>query len=401
MEELIKKISLLDIYRDTSYYTIHLALPLWRHFSGTVWKGVPYYIKNIVKETQQLIDESKISQETILQSIANDERNPSYFFVAQAILVYAVPIKLNYVERYEIAAKQATLPSEVVIDHEILSCALACFVLDLNRYCEWDFNIVVPEEKFLYKTNDYHLSKVTDVDFRQNGFLYDKKYYLYNIFIDRKSLNAGDPIPAVFRLLKDNVDFNKADFLMRLDERLAVNIDNAIITNYEFSEKFYGPSFLFSETNFENYKNIIVHYDPNTYNKLLMVIKKDFDQELKEEFWHVEVEQLPYITDDNLSKNIITSFIHGKYYPVRKSFRHIDYIKNEYPVEKYLKKHEGRSNNDISIDYYTETKDEHYKIWCVENTDISEELWYKLTFISLSPSYRVLLNEILEKNNQT
>ena len=55
----------------------------------------------------------------------------------------------------------------------------------------------------------------------------------------------------------------------------------------------------------------------------------------------------------------------------------------------------------ISIDYYTKTKDEHYKIWYVENTDISEELWYTLTFISLSPSYRVLLNEILEKNNQT
>ncbi len=70
-------------------------------------------------------------------------------------------------------------------------------------------------------------------------------------------------------------------------------------------------------------------------------------------------------------------------------------------IGKYLKKHEGRSNHDISIDYYTETKDEHYKIWCVENTDISEKLWYKLTFISLSPSYRVLFNEILEKHNPT
>lgn len=76
-------------------------------------------------------------------------------------------------------------------------------------------------------------------------------------------------------------------------------------------------------------------------------------------------------------------------------------IKNAYPIEKYLKKHEGRSNQDISIDYHTETKDEHYKIWCVENADISEELWYKLTFISLSPNYRVLFNEILEKHNST
>ncbi|WP_367569421.1 hypothetical protein [Lacrimispora sp.] len=39
-------------------------------------------------------------------AIADDKRNPSYFFVAQAILVYAIPITLNYIERYEIAAKQ-------------------------------------------------------------------------------------------------------------------------------------------------------------------------------------------------------------------------------------------------------------------------------------------------------
>lgn len=325
MEDLIKKTSSLDLYRDTSYYTFHLALPLWRHFSGMEWKGTPYYLKAIVKETQRLIDESGISQETILQSIAHDKRNPSYFFVAQAILVYAIPIKLNYIERYEIAAKQARLPSGVVIDREILSCALACFVLDAYRYCEWDFSIVVPEEKFLYKTNDYHLTKVTDVDFRQSGFIYDKKYYLYNIYIDRKPLNAGDPIPAVFRLLKDNVDLNKADFLLRLDERLAINIDNVTITHYEFFERFYGPSFLFSKTKLEKYKSIIVHYAPETYNKLLMIIKKDFDKKLEEEFWHVEVEQLPNIATDYSSKKITTSFIHGKYYPGRKSFRHIDF----------------------------------------------------------------------------
>lgn len=72
------------------------------------------------------------------------------------------------------------------IDGDILSCAVACFVLDGNRYKEWDFKVIVSNEQFAYNVTDYKLTKVTDVDFRQNGFIYDDKYNLYNIFISRK-----------------------------------------------------------------------------------------------------------------------------------------------------------------------------------------------------------------------
>ena len=46
-----------------------------------------------------------------------------------------------------------------------------------------------------------------------------------------------------------------------------------------------------------------------------MVIKKDYDNDLNEEFWHVELEQLPNINRDQNRKNVCTTFIHSKYYP--------------------------------------------------------------------------------------
>ncbi len=397
MDQLLLEILSLDAYRSISYYVCHLTFALYRHFGGMKWNGTQNYLKPLVNETKQLIERSGISQETILQYLASDISNPSYLFVAQAILAYAVPIKLDDMQRYNIVTKQTSLPKDIHIDDEILACALVCYVLDGNRYSEWDFNIIVTEEKFFYPTNDYHLTKVENIDFRQSGFVFDNKYYLYNLYIDRKPLHAGEPIPAVFRIMQDGVDISKADLLFRLDERLAIELDKADICHYEFFEKFYGPSFLFSQTRLERAKNITVHYDPETFNKLLMVIKRDYDTILDEEFWHIEVEQLPNIAEAYKPKFVLTTFVHGKYYPNRKSFRHIDFIKNEYSTEKYKQKHNGCSNSDISIDYYTETKDEHYKIWCIENIDMSEELWYKLTLVSLAPKYKILFNEMLEK----
>lgn len=395
MDKLVEKIKSLSIYRNTSYYTYHLGLALWRHFSGTKWNGIPYYIKTICQETKRLIKESYLSQEDILYFIANSKDNPSYFFVAQSILIYGVSKKLNDFERYAIVSGEVSLPNDIVIDEDILSCTVACFVIDGNRYKEWDFEVNVPNEQFAYSITDYKLTKVNDVDFRQSGFIYDNKYYLYNIFINRKPIEFCDKMPAVFQLISENIDLGSADLYLRLDECLAVPLVEADITHRLVFEKFRGSSFRFANTKLEQIKNIIVHYDPKTFNKLLMVIKKDYDSILNEEFWHIELEQLPYIDRSKQSKDVCTTFIHGKYYPVRQIFRHIDFIKNQYPFDKYGDKQDDRSNQDIQIDYYT-TKECHYKIWCVENIDISEEIWYKLASVSLSEQYRKLFNEILE-----
>ena len=120
--------------------------------------------------------------------------------------------------------------------------------------------------------------------------------------------------------------------------------------------------------------------------------KFDNDEITEEEFWHIEIETLPYKnTDEGL---VITTFLHGMYYPHKDIFTHIDYTKNQYSGDVYLQKYED-SNNGVNIDQYTETRKLHYKIWCVENGEITKETWYKLMVVSLSEKYQKLLNEIL------
>lgn len=104
------------------------------------------------------------------------------------------------------------------------------------------------------------------------------------------------------------------------------------------------------------------------------------------------IEALPY--KESSSGHVITTFLHGMYYPRRGVFTHIDYTKNQYSGTDYVQKY-ADSVDGMSIDPYTATRDLHYKIWCIENGEFSRDTWYKLMIVSLGKKYQKLLNEIL------
>jgi hypothetical protein len=219
---------------------------------------------------------------------------------------------------------------------------------------------------------------------------------LYSIYISKEKLDFFDKKPAVFKIMEEEI--LNPDIYMRLDERIAVPHTDIISLETLNFEKFRGIQFNFSNTKLDKGKNIIVHGNIESFHKLLMVIKKDYDNTLDEEFWHIELEELPYLESTTI-KRVTVTFIHGKYYPQRRFFRHIDYIKNQYPYDIYHEKYKDMTNTSIQIDHYTD-KTNHYKIWCVEEADISEDTWFKLAYMSLKPVYRKLLNEMLGNNNK-
>lgn len=70
-------------------------------------------------------------------------------------------------------------------------------------------------------------------------------------------------------------------------------------------------------------------------------------------------------------------------------------VKKElFAYELYKQKYE-ESQDGVSIDAYTESDEQHYKIWCVENGYFSKETWYKLMMVSLEEEYQKLLNELI------
>jgi len=124
-----------------------------------------------------------------------------------------------------------------------------------------------------------------------------------------------------------------------------------------------------------------------------MVIKQDYDVKCQEEFWHIEIETLPFATAEESRTHFITTFLHGMYYTANDCFTHIDYTKNQYAFDDYVKKY-SESTTGVPIDFYAK-KELHYKIWCVENGSYSREVWYNLMIASLPEKYRILLDEIL------
>ena len=71
--------------------------------------------------------------------------------------------------------------------------------------------------------------------------------------------------------------------------------------------------------------------------KLLMVIKRRVDRNTSAEFWHIEIETLPYF--EICTQPVVTTFLHGMYYPKRDVFTHIDYTKNQYSGNEYIQKY--------------------------------------------------------------
>ena len=308
---------------------------------------------------------------------------------------------LNYMEKndshgwvmyYDTAfIRKPGVTETIQVDAEFLFLIITGFILDTFGKKHIDINEMVEGEQFAYETNQYRLTAVPGVVFKTDSFIFDGKAYVYNILTNKSKIEFFDTMPGFAKIITEDV--GTGDILLRLDERLAVPAEQIISYSTINFEKFRGPQFHFADTDLAKAKTIIVHIDPKTCDKLLMVIKKDYDAVQKKSFLHVEIETLPYCHAGMNNFPCITTFLHGMYYPEDDVFTHIDYTKNQYIYADYEKKY-ADADPDVPVDFYAEKK-LHYKIWCIENGRYSRETWYKLMVASLHEKYHSLLDEIL------
>lgn len=395
MHEIEPFIEKSKFFYRTSYYAQHCVFPMWRSFNLASYEPPKYFLRPFCDEVKTFLIENCVSTQDVIKHFAEISlKNSSYFWVSQCILKHGARIQNDYNELCLLASGDKELPASVNISIDILAHAVASYIIDYYQCNCSNFEILVHKEQFAYPITDYKLTKVNGVVFKQNGFLFDNKYYLYNHFIDRSPLKANDEMPGIFRILSEKADLTNADFYLRLDEQLAIPSSEFDNRKYAFGARYYGPQFKYASTNLQHSDTFIVHGNPETNNKLLMVVKKRFDKKLGKQFWHVELEELPYHDKSESISRVTTTFIHGQYYPDDNVFRHIDFIKNQYGLSNYCDKYSDRSNSDISIDFYA-TKDCHYKIWCIENINIPESVWYQIAVLTLHPEYSSLFEEML------
>lgn len=377
IEQFLVEITETDEYKSVEYLVFSIYRPMLDYFRTLRNKDnkftIPSFLVPLVNRVGELFCEKGISADDILNYM---EQNDSH----------------GWVMYYDVAfIRKPGITETIQVDAEFFFLIISGFVLDTFGRKHIDINEMIKGEQFVYETNQYGLTTVHGVEFKTDSFIFDGKAYVYNILTNKSKIEFFDTMPGFAKIITEDVD--TGDILLRLDERLAVPAEQIISYSTLNFEKFRGPQFRFTDTDFVKTKTIIVHIDPKSCDKLLMVIKKDYDDVQKKSFLHVEIETLPHCPNRITNSPCITTFLHGMYYPEDDIFTHIDYTKNQYIYSDYEKKYADADPN-VPVDFYTEKK-LHYKIWCIENGRYSRETWYKLMAASLQKQYRVLLDEML------
>lgn len=392
MEQLINELLISEEYQKIKYkcLSIKVSVPFYIYYQQNENKKIDKWAQPFFDLILNVLDKEKIDYNRLTYyMIDNDKYNEIRFFL------FTFPkrkVKINENEMAKCMEKRQNL-IELFDDINEYDVAYWVFIYILDNYTniENEFDWILENENFIYDKNSYNLIKINGCEFKKDGIFYDDKVYYYNPYIHKKYINQMDSMPGFAKVIEDET--TNCDILYRLDENLA--IPKAYYYDYtgiSFA-KLRGPNFDFKKDNLNDFKTITVHIDEESLNKLILIKKTVFDENTKEEFWHIEIETLPCVREDK--EYILTTFIHGMYFPNKNKFTHIDLAVNRYSSDVYLAKYND-SNGNIKIDKYTNSKKEHYKIWCIENGEFSTSTWKKLVLVSLLDGYEKLFREIVD-----
>ena len=364
-------------YQSVEYLVFSIRKQFLNYMSASRLKQfeIPAFLDPLVDTVIDLFNQSGISTVDMLQYMMNNDVNNWVHYYAYAFIIPVAQGQKN----------------ECVPDlNDLFAYVMTGYILDVLRETRINIEKIAQGEVLLHETNQYGLSIVNGVDFNRDYFVFEDKAYLYGVLTNTTPLQFGDSMPGFARLICDEV--SDGSILLRLDERLALPKEQAISYSTLNFEKYHGPQFHFNQTSLKSPKTITVHIDEGTLDKLLMVVKQDYDQVADKPLWHIEIETLPHLIEDKGIEHRITTFLHGMYYPEDDLFTHIDCTKNQYDGERYERKY----TENAPVDLYTENNNLHHKIWCIEQGHYSRELWYKLMVVSLEERYCKLLDEILQ-----
>lgn len=410
---LIDKIVASELFSEANYYfrsmkkqphggVAHIFYPnmYLRHYSADTFQlfthepeKIPYFLSALVEEAYQEYLICKIDVEELCWLCFDDD---NFWYVGFRLL----KPKKEYEEinrsapvLWSVISSKLRFQDYFEFDHKLLVYALVCFLIKSKMIEIEGISEIYRNEVLRIPHNKYGLSLVNEAKFLRQGFIIDERYYLYNIFFDTTIGDALDEIPYTIKIINDEIP--ERNLFFRCDEKVAVPADKMISTATMDFQKYRGITVDFADIEKLVYKKeIVVHYNPEHLDKVVMVIKPDMDWEGCS-FYHIEVEELwnPSKAKDSF---VITNYIHSQYYPDKKIFNHVDFSVNQYSKTVFEEKYrDAVSDTEILIDKYG---DKHYKIWCVESDAIEISTWSKLVCATLDEPFRDLFIEMFSIN---
>lgn len=240
----------------------------------------------------------------------------------------------------------------------------------------------------------YGLSNISAAKFERQGFVLNEQFFLYNIFFDTSIGSVRGNIPKTLEVLRKYPDAAVSVY-MRKDLTLSVPVEKKVTLESTDMQKWRGITLNMGEleSQIKSGKEVIVHYDPKTMHKILVIIRPA-KSDSHDPYYQIVVEELWAPSTISPDEDVVlTNFIHGCYYSSNHSFDHIDFSVNQYSTEVFLKKYaDNVSENSVSIEQHA---NEHYKVWCIKGACISLQLWSELVNCTLDEPFRRLFAEII------
>lgn len=363
----------------------------------------PAPVLDAIDKFRTMIDTANLGTEEILKYCIgidpNDRENPHngsrmYIATCGKIITSTGRSEMEFMTAVSDAIEgKISFSSNFDIDGERLVFLFVFTLMENFTHRIHDINEIISHEKFSLQIDKYGLSDITNAEFERQGFVLNGKYYLYNIFLDT---SIGSPITNA----PNTIDIIKSikppvQIFMRCDENLAVPYSRMVSTATVDFQKWRGITLDFGNITeqMKSGKETIVHFDSQTLHKILVYVKLGADG-TGEEFYHVNVEQLwnpnVFVDTDDV---IITNYVHGTYYPLRKAFEHVDFSVNQYSREIFEAKYrDAEKLTGVSIGAYG---DLHYKIWCIRGESLTHEAWAELVCASLDVPFRNIFIETI------
>lgn len=341
---------------------------------------VPMPVRDALGKFRTMIDTEKIEVKELLQYCFSTEMGNS--------------VELRYIATSgNVITPIAGDTNNINVNEERLILLFVFTLIERLAYKIDDVNEIVRHERMVLPIDKYGLCDVTNAKFERQGFRMNDEYYLYNIFLNTSIGSLDAIVPKTIEIMQHIRPSVK--ILMRCDENLAVPYSQMVCTSTVDFQKWRGVTLSFDKITeiMKNEKETIVHYDPQTFHKILVYLKKGTDAN-GYEFYHINVEQLwnPEILGDD-EDMVITNYIHGTYYPICETFEHIDFSVNQYRRDTFeLKYQDAEKLTGVSINEYA---DIHYKVWCIRGRNLTTSVWVDLVCATLDDPFRKIFMETI------
>ena len=239
---------LLDItetaeYKNIEYliFSIRMNYLHYMAISRIVKFEIPRYLENLIDIVIDKFNESGISPVDMLQYMLDNDINNWIHYYAYTFIIPVAKGEEN---------------GAVNDLNELYAIVLTGYILDAFREKRIDIKNLVEGQVLAHKTNQYDLTVVDGVEFKRDYFVFEGKAYLYSILTNTNTMQFGYTMPGFARIITEQV--KDGNILLRLDERLALPVDQAISYSTLNFEKYRGPQFHFKDSILKNPKTITI-----------------------------------------------------------------------------------------------------------------------------------------------